>query len=86
MESLEAAIRCGKIHKHTLAIFLLLPGSWDLITYLEKGLHFLLNEGPKAQTYPCFLAGLFLIAMFPETGTENVKKVFPKLACQPETS
>lgn len=43
MESLEKAIRCGQIYKHTLAVFFLLPGSWDLIVYLEKGLHFLLN-------------------------------------------
>lgn len=36
--------RCGKIYKHILAIFLLLPGSWDLITDLEKGLHFPLTR------------------------------------------
>lgn len=75
--------RCGKIYKHLLAIFLLLPESWDLIIDLEKGLHFLLT---RAQSPDLLIlsAGLFLIAVFPETGIENVTKVFPRLACPTE--
>lgn len=76
MESLEAAIRRSKTYKH--ALYLVLP-SWITghIMCLEKGLHSLLNYSPKAQTYPYFLAGLFLIAVLLETDTE----VFPRLAC-----
>lgn len=72
--------RCGNIYKNILAIFLLLPESRKLIIDLEKGLHFLLT---RAQSPDLLIlsAGLFLIVVFPETGTENVTKVFPRLAC-----
>lgn len=72
--------RCGKVYKHILAIFLLLPESRDLIIDLEEGLHFPLTRA-QSPVLLILSAGVFLIAMFPETGTENVTKVFPRLAC-----
>lgn len=59
---------------------MLLPESRELIIDLEKGLHFLLT---RAQSPDLLIlsADLFLIAVFPETGTENATKVFPKSAC-----
>lgn len=84
MESLEAAIKCGKIYKHTLAIFLLLPGSLDLNHVFGKRFTFSPKLRPKGPDLPILPSRI--ISLFPETGTENVKKVFPRLACYPETS
>lgn len=71
MESLEAAIKCGKIYKYTLAIFLLLPESLDLNHVFGERFTFspeLRPEVPDLSILPGKLISLFL-----ETGTENVK-------------